>query len=341
MNNIIDLRSDTVTKPSKKMLDFMAKAKVGDDVYKEDPTVNRLENKISKMAKKDAALFVPTGTMSNLLSLLSHCDRADEYICGQDAHIYKYEAGGGAVVGSIQPQPIEIQKDGSLDLEQVKQAIKPPNNHFAKSKLLCLENTHHGQVLSMDYLKKANSFAKDNNLLLHIDGARIFNAIVELGVKLSDITKYCDSISICLSKGLGTPAGSLLVGSTDFIEKARKYRKMLGGGMRQSGVLAASGLYALKYNIKSLKNDHKNAKNLALTIKNLKHIKLISNHTNMVFVSSKNQHELVKYLQKHNILISGYGKLRVVFHRDISKEDTQKVIKVFKSYDTKLAKNLL
>lgn len=341
MNNIIDLRSDTVTKPSKKMLDFMVKAKVGDDVYKEDPTVNRLESKISKMAKKDAALFVPTGTMSNLLSLLSHCDRADEYICGQDAHIYKYEAGGGAVVGSIQPQPIEIQKDGSLDLEQVKQVIKPPNNHFAKSKLLCLENTHHGQVLSMDYLKKANSFAKDNNLLLHIDGARIFNAIVELGVKLSDITKHCDSISICLSKGLGTPAGSLLVGSTDFIEKARKYRKMLGGGMRQSGVLAASGLYALKYNIKSLKNDHKNAKNLALTIKNLKHIKLISNHTNMVFVSSKNQHELVKYLQKHNILISGYGKLRVVFHRDISKEDTQKVIKVFKSYDTKLTKNLL
>lgn len=341
MNNIIDLRSDTVTKPSKKMLDFMVKAKVGDDVYKEDPTVNRLESKISKMAKKDTALFVPTGTMSNLLSLLSHCDRADEYICGQDAHIYKYEAGGGAVVGSIQPQPIEIQKDGSLDLEQVKQVIKPPNNHFAKSKLLCLENTHHGQVLSMDYLKKANSFAKDNNLLLHIDGARIFNAIVELGVKLSDITKYCDSISICLSKGLGTPAGSLLVGSTDFIEKARKYRKMLGGGMRQSGVLAASGLYALKYNIKSLKNDHKNAKNLALTIKNLKHIKLISNHTNMVFVSSKNQHELVKYLQKHNILISGYGKLRVVFHRDISKEDTQKVIKVFKSYDTKLTKNLL
>lgn len=333
MKAIIDLRSDTVTKPTKAMLECISGAKVGDDVYKEDPTVNELERKISQMANKEDALFVPTGTMSNLLALLSHCGRGDEYICGQDAHMYKYEAGGGAVVGSIQPQPIEFELDGSLDLEKVKEKIKPSDSHFAKSRLLCLENTHHGQTLSLKYLKKAYKFAQKHHLLLHIDGARVFNAAVYLDVPLSEITKYCDTISICLSKGLGAPAGSLLVGSTKFIAQARRYRKMVGGGMRQAGIIASCGIYALKNNIKGLANDHKNAKKLADTISELKHIKLLSNHTNMLFIQCKKEKELVEYLKTNGILISGYGKLRMVFHQDISSKQTQKVIEVFRAFD--------
>ena len=257
MKKTIDLRSDTVTKPSKKMRQIISQAQVGDDVYGEDPSVIRLEQKVAHMAKKESALFVSSGTLSNLLALLSHCERGDEYICGQDAHIYKYEAGGGAVVGSIQPQPIEFEKDATLSFKKIKAKIKPEDNHFAKTKLLCLENTHHGQVLPLEYLKEAKKFAKKNGLLLHLDGARVFNAVVEQNLKLSDITKYFDSISICLSKGLGAPVGSVLIGSKNFIKKARHYRKMLGGGLRQSGVLAAAGSYALENNISGLKRDHK------------------------------------------------------------------------------------
>lgn len=335
MKNIIDLRSDTVTKPTKKMLEFMMKAKLGDDVYREDPTVNELEAKISKMADKKAALFVPTGTMANLLALLSHCERGDEYICGGDAHIYKYEAGGGAVVGSIQPQPIEFEGDASLDLEKVLGKIKPNDSHFAKTKLLCLENTHHGQPLSLSYLKKANKFARKNGLLSHLDGARVFNAVVHFGVELSEITGYFDSVSICLSKGLGAPAGSLLVGSHDFIEKARRYRKMLGGGMRQAGVLAAAGIYALDNNISKLAKDHENAKKLASKIETLKRVELLSNHTNMVFIRSNHEEKLMEHLKKNNIQISGYGKLRMVFHRNISRDDTKRIINVFEEFDSR------
>lgn len=332
MNKIIDLRSDTLTKPSKKMKEFMFKAPLGDDVYGEDPSVNALEEKVAKLTKKEAALFVTSGTQSNLLALLSHCNRADEYICGQDAHIYKYEAGGGAVVGSIQPQPIEFEKDATLDLKKVKEKIKPKDNHFARTKLLCLENTHHGQVLSMDYLKKANKFAKKNNLLLHLDGARVFNAVVDLDVKLSDITKYFDSASLCLSKGLGTPAGSVLVGSKEFIEEARHYRKMIGGGLRQAGILASAGIYALDNNIQDLKKDHKLAKYLAEELSKIDEITLVSNHTNMMFIQVNDEDKLKEYLKANNILISGYGKLRLVIHRDIKKEDVKKVIKIFKTY---------
>ena len=332
MNKIIDLRSDTLTKPSKKMKEFMFKAPLGDDVYGEDPSVNALEEKVAKLTKKEAALFVTSGTQSNLLALLSHCNRGDEYICGQDAHIYKYEAGGGAVVGSIQPQPIEFEKDATLDLKKVKEKIKPKDNHFARTKLLCLENTHHGQVLSMDYLKKASKFAKKNNLLIHLDGARVFNAVVDLDVKLSDITKHFDSASLCLSKGLGTPAGSVLVGSKEFIEEARHYRKMIGGGLRQAGILASAGIYALDNNIKDLKKDHKLAKYLASELVKIKEITLPSNHTNMMFIQVNNEDMLKKYLEENNILISGYGKLRLVVHRNISKEDINQVIKAFKTF---------
>lgn len=332
MAKTIDLRSDTVTLPTQQMKEYMLLAPLGDDVYREDESVNELEKKIAKLAKKQAALFVPSGTQSNLLALLSHCNRGDEYICGQDSHIYKYEAGGGAVLGSIQPQPIEFEKNGTLDLKKVKEKIKEDDSHFAKSKLLCLENTHHGQVLSIEYLKKAKKFAKKNNLLLHLDGARIFNAVVELEVSLSDITKYCDSISICLSKGLGTPAGSVLLGSSKFIQKARRYRKMLGGAMRQSGILASAGIYALDNHIKDLKIDHLLCKLLAKELKKLKTIELISHHTNMIFIKIKDEERLKEYLKKHHILISGYSMLRIVIHRDISSKDIQTLIKVFKKF---------
>lgn len=332
MNKIIDLRSDTFTKPSKEMKEFMFKAPLGDDVYGEDPSVNALEEKVAKLTKKEAALFVTSGTQSNLLALLSHCNRADEYICGQDAHIYKYEAGGGAVVGSIQPQPIEFEKDATLDLKKVKEKIKPKDNHFARTKLLCLENTHHGQVLSMDYLKKANKFAKKNNLLLHLDGARVFNAVVDLNVKLSDITKHFDSASLCLSKGLGTPAGSVLVGSKEFIKEARHYRKMIGGGLRQAGILASAGIYALDNHIQDLKKDHKLAKYLADELRKIEKVTVVSNHTNMMFIQVDDEDKLKKYLEKNNILISGYGELRLVIHRDIKKEDVKKTILAFKSF---------
>ncbi len=332
MSKIIDLRSDTLTKPSKAMKDFMFQAPLGDDVYKEDPSVNKLEKYIAKKAKKEAALFVPSGTQSNLLALLSHCARGDEYICGQDAHMYKFEAGGGAVLGSIQPQPIEFEKDGSLDLKKVREKIKADDFHFAKTKLLCLENTHNGKVLSLKYLKKASKFAKKHSLLLHLDGARVFNAVVQLNIKLSDITKYFDSVSICLSKGLGAPVGSVLVGSKDFIAKAKRYRKMLGGGMRQSGILASAGLYALKHQVSDLKKDHENAKYLANELKKLDTIKVLSNHTNMLFITTKNSQKLLDFLKQNNILISGYGKLRIVLHRDISKNDIEKVIEIFKNY---------
>lgn len=332
MNKIIDLRSDTLTQPSVQMKEFMINAPLGDDVYGEDPTVNALEEKVAKLANKEAALFVTSGTQSNLLALLSHCQRGDEYICGQDAHIYKYEGGGASVLGSIQAQPIEFEKDATLDLKKVKEKIKPKDNHFARTKLLCLENTHHGQVLSLDYLKKANKFAKKNNLLLHLDGARVFNAVVDLDVKLSDITRYFDSISLCLSKALGTPAGSVLVGNKEFIDEARHYRKMLGGGLRQSGILAAAGIYALDNNVNDLKKDHELAKHLTNELKKIKGIKVLSNHTNMLFLKVKKEEQFKEYLKQNHILASGYGKLRLVVHRDINKYDVEKVIKVIKTF---------
>lgn len=332
---MIDLRSDTVTKPSVDMRQFMLEADVGDDVYKEDPTVNQLEEKIATMALKEAALFVPTGTQSNLLALLSHCERGDEYICGQDAHIYKYEGGGGAVLGSIQPQPIEFEKDATLELSKIEKKIKADDFHFAKTKLLCLENTHNGKVLPLSYIKQARKLTVKHSLKFHLDGARVFNATAALGVELSQITRYFDSVSVCLSKGLGAPVGSVLLGNKDFIQKAQRYRKMLGGGMRQSGILAAGGIYALDNNVKALENDHKNAKKLADALKDLQHVKVVSCDTNMVFVETKNTQLLLEYLKSKGILISGYGVLRIVMHCDICENDIDKIIEAFKGFDKK------
>ena len=238
---VIDLRSDTVTQPTTGMREAMANAPMGDDVYGEDPSVNKLESELALRLGFAKALFVPTGTMSNLLALMAHCARGDEYIVGQQAHTYKYEGGGAAVLGSIQPQPLEVQADGSLDLDQVAAAIKPDDFHFARTRLLALENTMQGKVLPLEYLAAASRLTREHGLALHLDGARLYNAAVKLGVDAGDITRHFDSVSVCLSKGLGAPVGSVLCGTADLIGKARRLRKMVGGGMRQAGQLPLPG----------------------------------------------------------------------------------------------------
>jgi threonine aldolase len=241
---MIDLRSDTVTKPSAEMRARMAAAPVGDDVFGDDPTVNALEARVAQLAGKESALLLPSGTQSNLVALLAHCQRGDEYIVGQDYHTYLYEAGGGAVFGSVQPQPIPVELDGSLDLYVVASRIKPDDSHFVRSKLLVLENTHNGKVLSLDYMTRAYHLTREHGLSLHLDGARVFNAAAALCVPVSAIACYADTISICCSKGLGAPVGSLLCGPAPLIKAARRWRKMAGGGMRQAGIVAAGIDYA-------------------------------------------------------------------------------------------------
>ena len=243
---MLDLRSDTVTRPTPAMRAAMADAEVGDDVYGDDPAVNRLQAVAAERFGKEAALFFPTGTQSNLAALMAHCNRGDEYVVGQEAHTYRYEQGGAAVLGSIQPQPLENEADGSIALGRIAAAIKPLDDHFARTRLLALENTIGGRVLALGYLREATTLAHSRGLATHLDGARIYNAIVKLKIDERAAIAGFDSVSVCLSKGLGAPAGSLLVGDRDLIATARRWRKALGGGMRQSGVLAAAGLYALE-----------------------------------------------------------------------------------------------
>ena len=336
---IIDLRSDTVTKPGKAMLSAMMNAEVGDDVFSEDPTVNKLEAKIAELAHKEAAIFAPSGTQSNLLGIMSHCRRGDEYIVGQKAHTYILEGGGAAVLGSIQPQPLDYESDGSLDLEKVYLAIKPLDDHYPRTRLLCLENTHAGKVLSADYLKEVQAFCKSHSLSSHLDGARVFNAAVKQNVALSAISSKFDSISLCLSKGLGAPVGSLLCGSKELIKMARRWRKMLGGGMRQAGYLAAAGIYALDNNIARLAEDHQNARILAEGLQEVDEIEveLEALQTNIFFIKVPKQYaELQPYLQNKGIMIpkqaNKLNKVRLVTHLDVAKEDVKKVIYEVKNY---------
>lgn len=259
----MDFRSDTVTQPTQAMREAMFSAPVGDDVYGDDPTVNELEQFAAELAGFEAALFTTSGTQANLLGLMAHCERGDEYLCGQQAHNYKYEAGGAAVLGSIQPQPIENNPDGTLPFDKLEAAIKPDDAHFARTRLLSLENTINGKVIPLSYLAEAREFVNKHNLKLHLDGARVFNAAVALDVPVKDIGQYFDSMTICLSKGLAAPVGSLLLGSKEYIAKARRLRKMVGGGMRQAGILAAAGKLAITEQVAQLKQDHINAKALA------------------------------------------------------------------------------
>ncbi len=324
-----DFRSDTVTKPSEGMRAAMAAAEVGDDVFGDDPSVNLLEQRMAGLLGKDAALFVPSGTQSNLLALMSHCGRGDEFIAGQNAHCYKYEAGGAAVLGSIQPQPIAHQADGTMALGDIEAAIKSGDSHFATTRVIALENTFGGRALPMSYMDAVADLAQKHGLGLHLDGARAFNACTALGVGIGDLVERFDSVSICLSKGLGAPVGSVLVGRAGLIETARRNRKMLGGGMRQAGLLAAAGLYALDHNIDRLADDHRRARRLAEGLARHEGLRVTMPETNIVWVDMDSDigERLTPYLAEQGVGITGrYGQQRWVTHLDIGDSDVEQAI---------------
>jgi len=329
--NWLDLRSDTVTRPSDAMRAAMHAAEVGDDVYGDDPTVNRLQEYTADLFGFEDALFAPSGTQSNLLALLSHCGRGDEYLVGQEAHTYRYEGGGAAVLGSIQPQPIVNQADGSIALDDIASCIKPDDIHFARTRLLALENTINGRVLPQDYVRQATALAHERGLSTHLDGARICNAAVKLGVAPREVVQGFDSVSVCLSKGLGAPVGSVLCGSKPFIKEAKRWRKMLGGGMRQAGMLAAGGLYALEHNIQRLAEDHDNAAYFAGELAKMKNLKVSSPQTNIFYIDIPSFlcKGLDDVLQLTRIRVSMAPRLRIVTHMDASRADIERAITVF------------
>ena len=330
--SIIDLRSDTVTQPTSEMLVAMHAAPTGDDVYGEDPTVNLLEAELATRLGFAAGLFVPSGTMSNLLGLMAHCERGEEYIVGQQVHTYKYEGGGAAVLGSIQPQPLEFQADGTLDLDQVRAAIKPDDFHFARTRLLALENTVQGKVLPLAYLAQAREFTRVHGLQLHLDGARLYNAAVKLGVEAGEITQYFDSVSVCLSKGLGAPVGSVLCGTQAYIGKARRLRKMVGGGMRQAGILAAAGLYALDHHVQRLAEDHAHAAQLAQGVQALGYT-VEAVQTNMVYVQLDARAGAFKdFAAARGIAVHATPRLRMVTHLDVDAAQIEQVVGVFADF---------
>ncbi|WP_139708342.1 low-specificity L-threonine aldolase [Aeromonas allosaccharophila] len=332
----IDLRSDTVTQPTDAMRQAMLHAEVGDDVYGEDPGVNALEAHGARLLGKQVALFVPSGTMSNLLAVMSHCQRGEGAILGSAAHIYRYEAQGSAVLGSVALQPLPMQRDGTLAFDDIKAALAPDDAHFVQTRLICLENTHNGKVLPLSYLQEMGAFVAERGLKLHLDGARLFNAAVASETAAAVIAAPFDSISICLSKGLGAPVGSLLVGSHDFIACARRLRKMLGGGMRQAGILAQAGLFALEQHVTRLADDHRRAKRLAEGLAALPGIELDLSlvQSNMVFLRLREGESapLLAFMKERGILFSGYGELRLVTHLQINDDDIEEVIDAFTEY---------
>jgi threonine aldolase len=310
----------------------MLEAELGDDVFGDDPTVNRLQARAAEVFGFGAALFFPSGTQSNLAALMSHCQRGDEVILGQEAHSYRYEAGGAAVLGSIQPQAITNRPDGTLDLAEVEAAIKPDDPHFARTRLLALENTIGGRSLGRDYLARALSLAQKRGLATHLDGARIFNAAADLGMRVKDLCSGFDSVSVCLSKGLGAPAGTVLLGNTDFISKARRSRKILGGGMRQAGILAAAGLYALENNVERLADDHRNAARLADGLRGLG--LAVEVHTNMVFVrlAAEKIEGLTAHLRTRGVLVVPAPRMRLVTHLDVDAASIERALAGFETY---------
>lgn len=332
---MIDLRSDTVTQPDEGMRRAMAAAPVGDDVYGDDPSVNRLEQELAERAGKEAALFLPTGTQANLVALLTHCQRGEEYIVGQKAHNYLFEAGGAAVLGSIQPQPLDAAADGTLPLDAVAAAIKPDDVHFARTRLLCLENTHNGKVLPLTYLQQAREFSRTHKLALHIDGARIFNAAVALNLPLSDLSRYCDTLTICLSKGLGAPVGSVLCGSAEYIRQARRWRKMAGGGMRQAGILAEGARYALEHNVERLRDDHDNAAWLAQQLAEIgASVVPPGAQTNMLFLTlpAAQAARLGPWMRERGVLIGAGPTTRLVTHLNVTRADLARVVALWREF---------
>jgi threonine aldolase len=336
----IDLRSDTVTLPTPQMRQAMANAEVGDDVMGEDPTVNRLEEMAAAKLGKEAALYVPTGTMANLVALLTHCGRGDEVIVGDKAHTFVNEVGGMAALGGIQPRTITNQSDGTLALDDLKSAIRGDNVHWPRTRLITLENTHNacnGSPLTPAYLWSVYDLAQSRGIQVHTDGARIFNAAVALGVPVAEMARHTDSISFCLSKGLSAPVGSLLCGKKEFIAEARRQRKMVGGGMRQAGIVAAAGIVALETMVDRLADDHANAKYFAESIARIPGIELDPAHikTNIVFFDLTNgmtASEFAKRLAAQGVLIgaSGEKRLRAVTHDGIERKDIETVIECIK-----------
>jgi len=334
MHPVVDLRSDTVTRPGVAMRRAMQQAEVGDDVFGDDPTVNRLQARAAQMLGFEAALLFPTGTQSNLGALMTHCGRGDEVILGQEAHTYRYEAGGGAVLGSIQPQPLANRPDGTLDLAQVEAAIKPDDAHFARTRLLALENTIGGRAIGRGYFDEALALAKRRGLATHLDGARLFNAAAKLGMQARDLCRGFDSVSVCLSKGLGAPAGTLLLGSAEFVGRAKRVRKMLGGTMRQSGVLAAAGLYALEHNVARIAEDHVNADRLAAGLAQLPGLQVEPAQTNMVFVRvpAGKLAGLSEYLLRRGVAVLPGARMRLVTHLDVDAAGVERALAAFGGY---------
>jgi threonine aldolase len=351
MANTIDFRSDTVTRPTPAMRDAMRNAIVGDDVYGEDATVNALQDQAAAMLGYEAGLYGVSGTQTNLLALMSHCQRGEEVIVGQMAHTYRWEGGGMAVLGSIQPQPLAQLADGTIDLVAIEGAIKPDDAHYAMTRLIALENTWGGKVLPADYAPRVKALAERHGLGTHLDGARLFNAAVftaaqKGGTATAAAREICasfDSVSMCLSKGLGAPVGSLLLGSRQLINRAHRLRKMIGGGMRQAGVIAAAGIYALEHNIDRLADDHANAKLLAKGLAEVSrgHLTIESPQTNIVWAAYTPAigDPLATYLQANGILVSGtYGRQRWVTHLDVTTDDVERAVGVVESYFAKSAK---
>jgi threonine aldolase len=337
-SGVVDLRSDTVTRPTPAMREAMFRAELGDDVFGDDPSVNALQEQVAAMLGKEAALFMPSGTQSNLAGIMSHCDRGDEYIVGQGAHTYRYEAGGAAVLGSVQPQPLPNQPDGSLALADIEAAIKPDDEHFARSRLLALENTIGGRVLPMAYLAGATALARRRGLATHLDGARLFNAAVALGgdarANAKVIAGHFDSVSVCFSKGLGAPVGSALVGSMELIQRAHRWRKMLGGGMRQAGVLAAAAQHALDHHIDRLAEDHALATLLAEGLSGIDALELQRPQTNILFVNVRGGRgaELLAHLKAQGVLATGLIGLRFVTHLDVDRAGIERAIAAVRGF---------
>ena len=334
----VDLRSDTVTRPTADMRRAMAEAELGDDVFGDDPSVNALQARAAELLGFERALLFPSGTQSNLAALMSHCGRGDEYLVGQEAHTYRFEAGGGAVLGSIQPQPLSNRADGTLDLAEVEAAIKPDDPHFARTRLLALENTISGRAIPRPYLEAAIALAKRRGLGTHLDGARLFNAAVTLGTRAGDLCRGFDTVSVCLSKGLGAPAGTLLLGNKDLIERAKRARKILGGAMRQAGLIAAAGLYALEHHVERLAEDHANAGRLAAGLREAGY-ELEGPHTNMVFVrvSPERLSALNAALAEKRISVLPGARLRLVTHLDVDAAGIERALEAFRTAAKQLA----
>ncbi|MDR3398855.1 MAG: low-specificity L-threonine aldolase [Pandoraea sp.] len=342
----IDLRSDTVTRPSRAMREVMANAVVGDDGFGDDPGVNALQQKVAEMLGHEASLFFPSATQANLCAIMAHCQRGEEYLVGNMAHAYRWEGGGAAVLGSVQPQPIIQGDDGQLPLAALDAAVKPDDIHHPRTKLLALENTWFGHVLPQSYIESACAWATGRGLLRHLDGARLFNAAVSQAnanqstpeVEIKRIARHFDSVSICFSKGLGAPAGAALSGSASFIARTRRLRQMCGGGMRQTGILASAAAFALDTNVQRLQDDHRRAARLADALRTIGQLD-VQQQTNMLLLTVRDNADsgaslpsLIEFLQSNGVGVTGLYSLRLVTHMDIADDDIDQTIALFKRY---------